>query len=134
MVARGDKAFTEGFAILDADGGWDLLCSLIQYEPSARLSASGALAHPWFGVATPTAVLSSTVASLGRVVSTVRWGPGLGLLERSARALCASRLAATHLAPPPPAPTRAPGHRERGRRLAGEAHGSQWHRRPRRLH
>ena len=64
MVARGDKAFTEGFAILDADGGWDLLCSLIQYEPSARLSASGALAHPWFGVATPTAVLSSTVASL----------------------------------------------------------------------
>ena len=32
MEARGEKAFLEGFAVLDADGGtgWDLLCSLIQ--------------------------------------------------------------------------------------------------------
>ena len=29
---KGDKAFTEGFAVLDAGGGsgWDLLCNLIQ--------------------------------------------------------------------------------------------------------
>lgn len=32
MVAKGDKAFTEGFAVLDAGNGsgWELLCSLIQ--------------------------------------------------------------------------------------------------------
>lgn len=57
--------------MLDADGGWDLLKSLIQYEPSARLSASAALAHPWFGVDASKAVLSSTAASLGRIVNTV---------------------------------------------------------------
>lgn len=44
---------------------------LHSYEPRQRLSAAAALAHPWFGVVTPTAVISSTVASLGKVVSTV---------------------------------------------------------------
>ena len=44
---------------------------LRSYEPRQRLSAAAALAHPWFGVVTPTAVISSTVASLGKVVSTV---------------------------------------------------------------
>ncbi|PRW20521.1 Serine threonine- kinase chloroplastic [Chlorella sorokiniana] len=83
MEARGDKAFTEGFAILDADNGtgWDLLCNLIRYEPRQRLSAAAALAHPWFGVVTPTAVISSTVASLGKVVSTVTESVDDGWLE-----------------------------------------------------
>lgn len=63
----------QGFAILDADGGtgWDLLCSLIQYEPSARLTAAAALGHPWFGAATPTGALSATAASLGKVVGSL---------------------------------------------------------------
>jgi hypothetical protein len=73
LERRGDKAYAEGFAVLDADGGagWDLLCSLIQYDPSRRLSSSAALAHPWFGGAAPLAALSSTVASLGKVASSV---------------------------------------------------------------
>ena len=53
-----------------------------RYEPRQRLSAAAALAHPWFGVVTPTAVISSTVASLGKVVSTVSgvWSTRLAAL------------------------------------------------------
>ncbi|EFN52381.1 hypothetical protein CHLNCDRAFT_26777 [Chlorella variabilis] len=71
LEKRGDKAYAEGFAVLDADGGagWQLLCNLIQYDPSKRLSASAALAHPYFGVATPSAIISSTFGTIGTVVS-----------------------------------------------------------------
>lgn len=30
MERRDEKTYKEGFAVLDADGGWDLLCQLIQ--------------------------------------------------------------------------------------------------------
>eukprot|EP00887_Chlorella_sp_A99_P000312 scaffold13.g312.t1 len=70
--ARRDRAWADGFATLDAfDGhGWDLACRLIQYEPSDRLSAAAALAHPWFGD-TVVSQLASTVQSLGRAASLV---------------------------------------------------------------
>ncbi|KAL4852866.1 Serine/threonine-protein kinase stt7 [Chlorella vulgaris] len=73
LERRGDKAYSEGFAVLDADGGagWELLCSLIQYDPSKRLSAAQTLRHPWFGVGLPMKALSSTVASLGKAAGSV---------------------------------------------------------------
>ncbi|KAL4422647.1 hypothetical protein ABPG75_008844 [Micractinium tetrahymenae] len=82
MERRDEKAYKEGFAVLDADGGWDLLCQLIQYDPFNRLSATAALAHPWFGVVTPAAVVSGTFATLGRVASKVTESVDDGWLEK----------------------------------------------------
>lgn len=80
------KEYAEGFAVLDADGGagWDLLCSLMQFQPEARLSAAKALQHPWLQRDTQTAmgVLRSVAAQVcvestivdadGRMIR--RWG------------------------------------------------------------
>ncbi|CAI5524055.1 unnamed protein product [Closterium sp. Naga37s-1] len=40
----------KAFAMLDADGGhgWSLLQSLVNVKPGRRISAAGALAHPFF--------------------------------------------------------------------------------------
>lgn len=69
------KEYAEGFAVLDADGGagWDLLCSLMQFQPEARLSAAKALQHPWLqrDALTAMGVLRSVAAqvlALGAVV------------------------------------------------------------------
>ncbi|PSC67135.1 Serine threonine-kinase chloroplastic [Micractinium conductrix] len=84
MERRGERAYAEGFAMLDADGGagWDLLCQLIRYDPGSRLSASAALAHPWFGQLNPATVMTSTVASVGTVLSKVTESVDDGWLER----------------------------------------------------
>ncbi|DBA80997.1 TPA: hypothetical protein ACH3X2_007204 [Trebouxia sp. C0005] len=59
----------EGFDLLNlgGDGGWDLLTSLMQYQPNKRLSASGALRHRWFG----TSILAPVGAALDRVAESV---------------------------------------------------------------
>ncbi len=55
--------------MLDANGGagWDLLCSLMQFQPEARLSAAKALQHPWLDDKSPTAlaVIKSVAAQVG---------------------------------------------------------------------
>lgn len=83
MERRDEKNYKEGFAILDAGGGtgWDLLCNLLQYEPSNRLSADQALAHPWFGVLTAASVMSSTMGSIVKAASKVTEADD-GWLER----------------------------------------------------
>lgn len=47
---RGNNAMREGVAMLDADNfaGWDCLSKMITAEPDLRISAGGALAHPFF--------------------------------------------------------------------------------------
>lgn len=60
---RPNRDFLEGCEVLDANGGWDLLANLMQYEVSKRLSASAALRHRWFG--------STLLGSAGDVFSRV---------------------------------------------------------------
>lgn len=62
----------EAFQILNMDGGsaWELLTSLMQYEPNNRLSAAAALRHRWFGsslLAPVGAALDSFATSVGQV-------------------------------------------------------------------
>lgn len=66
---RISKDSQEGFDLLklNDNGGWDLLTSLMQYQPNKRLSASGALRHRWFG----TSILGPVGAALDRVASSV---------------------------------------------------------------
>lgn len=49
------RGSVEGFELLDADGGWDLLCSMVRFNPGERLSAAAALRHPWFSLNTGSA-------------------------------------------------------------------------------
>lgn len=48
--ARVTRDTQEAFDFLRMDNGsaWDLLTSLMQYQPSQRLTASAALRHRWF--------------------------------------------------------------------------------------
>jgi len=50
LEEEGKKGFAEGFELLDLDdgAGWELLCSLMAYKPTDRLTAAGALASPFF--------------------------------------------------------------------------------------
>jgi serine/threonine protein kinase len=74
----GSRDYQEGFEILSLNNGaaWDLLCSLVAFEPSKRLSAAAALRHRWFGggvfgtVATAVDKVGSTV---GQVLSGDEW-------------------------------------------------------------
>uniref|UniRef100_A0A7S3VTM9 Protein kinase domain-containing protein n=1 Tax=Dunaliella tertiolecta TaxID=3047 RepID=A0A7S3VTM9_DUNTE len=56
----------EGFEVLDLDNGagWELLCSLMAYKPSERLSATEALLSPFVGSAP---LWSSPMAAASRV-------------------------------------------------------------------
>uniref|UniRef100_A0A1D2AEM3 Protein kinase domain-containing protein n=2 Tax=Auxenochlorella protothecoides TaxID=3075 RepID=A0A1D2AEM3_AUXPR len=74
---RGTKDLAAGLAILDADGGagWDLACNLVQYRPEDRLSAQGALRHPWFDTS-PLARLGSAFGDLTQRVSQATTGLG----------------------------------------------------------
>jgi serine/threonine protein kinase len=67
MEKRQGKEWAEGFATLDAlsGGGWDLAQKLMAKDPSARLSATAALAHPWFDPS-PLESVASTVEGLRR--------------------------------------------------------------------
>lgn len=67
---KGGKEWKQGFETLDAlgGGGWDLAVNLVKREPSDRLTASGALAHPWFD-SSIFAALTSTVETFGRVAA-----------------------------------------------------------------
>ena len=59
----------EAFQILNMNDGsaWDLLTSLMQYQPSQRLSASAALRHRWFG----SSLLAPVGAAFDRVATSV---------------------------------------------------------------
>lgn len=59
----------EAFQILNMDGGsaWELLTSLMQYEPNNRLSAAAALRHRWFG----SSLLAPVGAALDKVATSV---------------------------------------------------------------
>ena len=62
----------EAFELLDMNGGggWDLLTSLMQYQPNKRLSAATALRHRWFGTSLPAALgaaLDRVAISVGQV-------------------------------------------------------------------
>lgn len=50
MEARASSDLRRGFEMLDLDGGigWELLTSMVRYKARQRLSAKGALAHPYF--------------------------------------------------------------------------------------
>eukprot|EP00271_Cylindrocystis_brebissonii_P011127 TRINITY_DN2790_c0_g1_i1.p1 TRINITY_DN2790_c0_g1~~TRINITY_DN2790_c0_g1_i1.p1 ORF type:complete len:643 (-),score=121.23 TRINITY_DN2790_c0_g1_i1:904-2832(-) len=50
MTKRASEDMLRGFALLDADGGhgWALLQSMLQFKGRQRISAGGALAHPFF--------------------------------------------------------------------------------------
>lgn len=77
---RPNRDTQEGFDLLGLTdgGGWDLLVSLMQYQPSQRLSASSALKHRWFG----TSILAPVGAALNRVASSVgQVGLKLSLLD-----------------------------------------------------
>lgn len=67
------KEWTDGFAVLDGlgGGGWDLVSKLVVYKPEERLSASAALAHPWFDPSSPLGAVTSTVENLGRMASVI---------------------------------------------------------------
>ena len=68
----GSRDYQEGFDILSLNNGaaWDLLCSLVVFEPSKRLTAAAALRHRWFGggvfgrVATAVDKVGSTVGQV----------------------------------------------------------------------
>ena len=69
---KGSKEWSEGFQTLDAlgGGGWDLAVKLVQREPADRLTASAALAHPWFD-SSFLAAMTSTVETIGRTAAKV---------------------------------------------------------------
>lgn len=72
MIFRGSKEYIEGFAVLDAlgGGGWDLVTQLVTYKPQDRLSATAALAHPWFDPS-PFGAVAGTVENLSRVANVI---------------------------------------------------------------
>ncbi|CAI0552578.1 unnamed protein product [Linum tenue] len=47
---RASPELRKGFELLDLDGGigWELLTSMVRYKARQRISAKGALAHPYF--------------------------------------------------------------------------------------
>ena len=47
---RASSELRKGFELLDLDGGigWELLTSMVRYKAGQRISAKGALAHPYF--------------------------------------------------------------------------------------
>lgn len=47
---RAGPELRRGFELLDLDGGigWELLTSMVRYKARQRISAKGALAHPYF--------------------------------------------------------------------------------------
>ncbi|KAJ6726393.1 SERINE/THREONINE-PROTEIN KINASE STN8 CHLOROPLASTIC-RELATED [Salix purpurea] len=47
---RASSDLRKGFELLDLDGGigWELLTSMVRYKAGQRISAKGALAHPYF--------------------------------------------------------------------------------------
>ena len=77
---RGGKDWMEGLQTLDAlnGGGLDLAVKLIQKNPRDRITASAALAHPWFDSSLLAAV-TSTVETFGRAAAKVA-DPGDGWL------------------------------------------------------
>lgn len=50
MEPRASAELRRGFELLDLDGGigWELLTSMVRYKARQRISAKGALAHPYF--------------------------------------------------------------------------------------
>lgn len=50
MESRASADLRRGFELLDLDGGigWELLTSMVRYKARQRISAKGALAHPYF--------------------------------------------------------------------------------------
>lgn len=66
----------EAFQMLNMNDGsaWELLTSLMQYQPNDRLSASAALRHRWFGsslLAPVGAAFDRVASSVGQVIITV---------------------------------------------------------------
>jgi len=86
MEKRGSKEYREGFETLDAlgGGGWDLVVNLVQRQPSDRLTAPAALAHPWFD-SSLLAAMTSTVETFGRAASKVTEAGDGWLLRQIAR-------------------------------------------------
>ena len=66
---KAGKDSQEAFQMLNMDGGsaWELLTSLMQYQPNNRLSAAAALRHRWFG----SSLLAPVGAALDRVATSV---------------------------------------------------------------
>ena len=66
---RTNRDSQEAFELLDLNGGsgWDLLTSLMQYQPNKRLSAATALRHKWFG----NSLLGPVGAAFDKVASSV---------------------------------------------------------------
>jgi serine/threonine protein kinase len=83
---KGAKEWIEGFQTLDAlgGGGWDLAVKLVQREPTDRLTASAALAHPWFD-SSFLAAMTSTVEDIGRTAVKVTTADGGWLQKQIAR-------------------------------------------------
>lgn len=83
---KGSKEWIEGFQTLDAlgGGGWDLAVKLVQREPTDRLTASAALAHPWFD-SSFLAAMTSTVEDIGRTAVKVTTADGGWLQKQIAR-------------------------------------------------
>lgn len=83
---KGSKEWVEGFQTLDAlgGGGWDLAVKLVQREPADRLTASAALAHPWFD-SSFLAAMTSTVEDIGRTAVKVTTADGGWLQKQIAR-------------------------------------------------
>ena len=50
METRASSDLRRGFELLDLDGGigWELLTLMVRYKAGQRISAKGALAHPYF--------------------------------------------------------------------------------------
>lgn len=50
VLTRPTNDITHGFEILDMDGGlgWDLVRAMVRYKARKRISAGGALSHPYF--------------------------------------------------------------------------------------
>jgi serine/threonine protein kinase len=86
MEKKGSREWVEGFQTLDAlgGGGWDLAVKLVQREPTDRLTASAALAHPWFD-SSFLAAMTSTVEDIGRSAVKVTTADGGWLQKQIAR-------------------------------------------------
>lgn len=84
---KGSREWVEGFQTLDAlgGGGWDLAVRLVQREPADRLTASAALAHPWFDSSSFLGAMTSTVEDIGRTAAKVTTADGGWLQKQIAR-------------------------------------------------
>ena len=71
---RGGRDMAEGLETLDAFGGagWDLVCALMAFQPRKRLSASQALAHPFFSGARSTGLVAGVMARIAQAADAVR--------------------------------------------------------------